>query len=356
MNKPIHGGRLIEMELRGECPVDFSVNLNPWGPPSILREHWNDWFRYVSYYPPLDWEFYQKRLALLYNLNQNLVLPFNGATQAIYFVARRHQAKKIFIIEPCFTEYARAFKLEGKAVIHSSLLFKEEFQNLMACLEKERPDLIVLGNPGNPLGQSFSNEERLILYQWCQEQKVTLLVDEAFQEFVQEKTSFLPQLLKDVNKTLIIIRSLTKYYSLAGLRGGFMVTSPSLVEEWKQALEPWSINTLLAVTLDLLTSVDLRDFHSHTLQELQKEKRFIEESFKQLINHFELQPSIVNYYTVKIKAKKRHFYSFLQNQKLIVRLLDDFWGMSNDFFRFSVKSHEANKKLIKVMNDYARTL
>ncbi|NLJ50038.1 MAG: aminotransferase class I/II-fold pyridoxal phosphate-dependent enzyme [Candidatus Atribacteria bacterium] len=336
--------------------MDFSVNLNPWGPPPVLKEHWSDWFRYVSYYPPLDWEFYQKRLSLLYNLNQNLVLPFNGATQAIYFVARRLRTKKIFIIEPCFTEYARAFNLEGKTVVHSHLLFKEGFKNLMTCIKKERPDLIVLGNPSNPLGQCFSNEERLILYYWCHEQKVTLLVDEAFQEFIQEKTSFLPQLLNDDDKTLIIIRSLTKYYSLAGLRGGFIVTNPSSVQEWKQALEPWSINTLFAVTLDLLAGADLHDFHSITLQGLQKEKRYIEESFEKLTKDFELQHSIVNYYTVKIKTNIRSFYSFLQKQRLLVRPLDDFWGMSNDFFRFSVKSHEENKKLMKAMNDYARTL
>lgn len=356
MNEPIHGGRLLEMELKGEHPVDFSVNLNPWGPPPVLRERWDDWFRYVSYYPPLDWGFYQKRLSLLYNLNQNMILPFNGATQAIYFIARRLQTKKILIIEPCFTEYARAFCLEGKTVVHSNLLFKEGFKSLMSCLKRERPDLIVFGNPSNPLGQCFSNEEKLNLFHWCQAEKATLLVDEVFQEFLQEKTSFLPQLLNDFEKTLIIIRSLTKYYSLAGLRGGFIITNPASVKEWKQALEPWSINTLFAVTLDLLAGSDLREFHSITLQALQKEKRFIEESFEKLTENFELQPSLVNYYTVQIKTKTRCFYSFLQKQGLIVRPLADFWGMSNDFFRFSIKSHEENRKLIMAMNNYAQSL
>ncbi|HAX98753.1 MAG TPA: hypothetical protein DCY12_07675 [Candidatus Atribacteria bacterium] len=355
MNVPIHGGRLIEMELRGKSPMDFSVNLNPWGPPQILKEHWNDWFRYVSYYPPLDWEFYQKRIALLYNLDKNSVIPFNGATQGIYFIARRHQAKKIFVIEPCFTEYARAFHLEGKRVVHSNPLFQEGFHSIMSRIERESPDLIVLGNPGNPLGQCLSKEERLILYRWCREQKITLLVDEAFQEFIQEKTSFVPQ-LNNEDQCLIIIRSLTKYYSLAGLRGGFIVANPSLVEEWKQVLEPWSINTLLAVTLNLLASTDLGEFHSLTLQELRNEKRYIEESLGKLFNLFELQPSIVNFYTVRIKAQTSCFYSFLQNQKLIVRFLGDFWGMSNDFFRFSVRTHEENIKLIQVINEYARTL
>ena len=353
MKKPIHGGRLIEMELEGKYPLDFSVNLNPWGPPSILHERWNDWFRYISCYPPLDWEYYQKRIASLYNLNQDLILPLNGATQGIYLVARRHQAKKIFILEPCFTEYARAFELEGKVVIHSNPWPWESFPNIMSHLKRLRPDMVVLGNPINPLGQCLSRDERGVLLQWCREQKVTLLVDEVFQEFIQEKTSFLPHLSSE-DESLIIIRSLTKYYSLAGLRGGFLLAGSSLIEKWEQALEPWSINSLLTVTLDLLASTDLRDFHSQTLQKLKKEKQYIEESWEKLTNLFELQPSLVNFYTVQIKTNPNYFYSFLNEQGFIVRLLGDFWGMTNDYFRFAVKSHEENKKLIGVINDYAR--
>ena len=354
MKEPIHGGRVIEMELGGESPLDLSVNLNPWGPPPQVREHWNDWFRYLSLYPPLRWSYYQHRLAGLYGFPEDRILPLNGATQGIYLLARRHPARKVVILEPGFTEYARAFHLEGKEVVHCPCVSGEDLPAVLACLDREKPGLVVMGNPGNPLGNCLSPDEGSALHRWCRDRNATLVVDEAFQEFIQEKTSFFPQLGDD--ESLIIVRSLTKYYALAGLRGGFLLVSPTLLQKWQPALEPWSINSLLAVVLDLLARSDLTHYHVLTRRNLEAEKRYLEKSWEPLGDFFELQPSRVNYYTVRIKTPPERFHAFLRRHRLVVRSLGDFWGMSDGFFRFAVRTHEENQKTIEVITSYARTL
>jgi threonine-phosphate decarboxylase len=355
MKEPIHGGRLMEMDQGGFCPLDFSVNLNPWGPPSILREQWSSWFRYVSLYPPLSWSYYQHRLARLYGFPEENILPLNGATQGIYCLARCHPARKAVVLEPCFTEYTRALTIAGKEVVHFWCVSEEQFSQLLSLLDREMPGLVVMGNPGNPLGICLPDKMRCALYQWCRERNSTLVVDEAFQEFIQEKTSFFQWITDD--ESLIVVRSLTKYYALAGLRGGFLLGGPSLLKSWLSTLEPWNINSLFAVTLDLLANSDLSDYHTQTRQRLMAEKDYLEDSWKQFRDFFELLPSQVNFYTVKImKGDPARFYPFMREQGLVVRPLDDFWGMSNAFFRFAVRTHDENQKLIEVITNHVRSL
>ena len=85
-----HGGRVIEWQRKsGRTYLDFSANLNPWGPPREVKERWGELFYYATVYPPLDCSFYREELAKIYNLSSSFILPTNGATAGIYLLARQ---------------------------------------------------------------------------------------------------------------------------------------------------------------------------------------------------------------------------------------------------------------------------
>lgn len=336
-----HGGRTIEREKEGKRGIDFSANLNPLGPPEGVRKRWRELFWYVSLYPPLDPFFVSRLLGRIYGFSWETLFPSNGATQSIYLLGRLLEGETVLIMEPCFSEYARAFLLGKKRVEHFSVLSGEDPLPMM-----RRADVVVVGNPTNPIGDVGGFH----LYRRAREEgiKATFLVDEVFQEFLREETSLVHKVLED--RGLYIVRSLTKYYALAGLRGGFIVTHPNNVLRLLEHFEPWSVNAVLVGVLEILAGEDLLSFHEATKQWLCEEKAFLEESFASL-SFLDFYPSRANFYTLRMREKNERFFSFLEERGIFVRRLYDFFGLDRRFFRVAVRTREENEKFLEVVRE-----
>lgn len=339
----LHGGRIIEWRQEGRGGIDFSANINPLGPPEVLRERWGELFEYVPLYPPLNPCFASRPIGKLYALPEETILPCNGATQGIYLLARVLSGKRVAIVEPCFLEYRMAFPLFGKEVVSWSVFPERRLGNL------EDVDIVVLGNPGNPLGDT----EALELYVAARRKglPVTFVVDEAFQEFMDEATSLAGKVVEDRN--LYVVRSLTKYFALAGLRGGFLVTHPENVAFLARHLEPWSVNTILVRALEILAEVDLTFFREATRCWLREEKAFLERAFREL-PFLSFYPSRVNFYTLWVENPNRAIVPFFEAQGIIVRGLSDFVGLDARFFRVAVRTREDNERLLAALRAYGR--
>ncbi|MGQ9622076.1 MAG: aminotransferase class I/II-fold pyridoxal phosphate-dependent enzyme [Candidatus Caldatribacteriaceae bacterium] len=337
-----HGGRTIEREREGKRGIDFSANLNPLGPPEGVRTRWGELFRYVSLYPPLDPFFVSRLLERIYGFSWETLLPSGGATQGIYLLGRVLEGETVLIVEPCFSEYARAFRLGKKRVERFLVLSGEDPLPAM-----RRADIVVVGNPTNPMG----DVEGFHLYRWAREEGIeaTFLVDEAFQEFLGEETSLTCRIFED--HRLYLVRSLTKYYALAGLRGGFIVTHPDNVLRLLEHSEPWSVNAVLVKVLEILAEEDLSPFHEATRQWLCREKAFLEESFASL-SFLDFYPSRANFYTLRIGEENERFFSFLEERGIFVRRLHDFFGLDRRFFRVAVRTHKDNERLLEVVKEF----
>ncbi len=348
-----HGGRVLEYTDKGKSLVDFSANINPWGPPLVLQEAWDDLFRYVSVYPPLNIDYHRRLLASLYNIPAGVILPCNGASQGIYLLARELPLQRVAICEPMFTEYARAFSRQGREVIHHFHFPGSDPARFFDLLFRQRYDAIVAGNPGNPAGTTFPEWLWEDLVERCDEEGSWLLVDEAFQEFMGEETSLSSHVLE--RKKLVVIRSLTKYYSLAGLRGGFLVAHPDLVRNIEGALEPWSVNALLSKALDLLASADLSFFHRTTREKLAEEKAFLEQGMEKPGILERLCSSKVNFYLARLKNENQGFFDFLKERGIVIRDCSDFYGLSDgNWFRFAVRARRENHLLLEAVKEYVR--
>lgn len=341
-----HGGRALEWLEEGKRGVDLSASINPLGPPECVRRFWGKLFSYVTFYPPLDPAFVGRLLGQIYGFPQEALLPCNGATQGIYLLGRVLPGEVVLIVEPCFTEYARAFELSGKRVERFSL-FPEPQGDFLAYLE--RADIVVFGNPGNPLGDT----KALRLYFSAREKgfSAIFVVDEAFQEFLGEETSLVPCVFSDRN--LYVVRSLTKYFSLAGLRGGFIVTHPENIVRLVEHLEPWSMNSVLVGILRVLAESDLAPFHEATQRWLREEKSFLEDAFASF-PFLGWYPSRVNFYTLWVDKEDSEFLAFLEARGIFVRNLEDFFGLDSRFFRVAVRTREENEKFLEAVRAYGR--
>lgn len=211
--------------------VDLAVNVHP-APAWLLAELTRD---------PRSWQAYpdataaRHALAGRYHLEPAQVLPTAGAADAFTLIARTFPGRSVIIVHPQFTEPELAWRLSEHQV-RRLLLRPDEGFALDAARVGTQADLIVIGNPTNPTG---------VLHPAAEIRKLVrpgriVVVDEAFMDFVPGETQSL--LVGDLTG-ILVTRSLTKLWGIAGLRAGFVAGDASLVTELAAHQEPWAVST-----------------------------------------------------------------------------------------------------------------
>ena len=200
-------------------------------------------------------------------------------------------------------------------------------------------DMAFLCNPNNPTGRLIRKEGVKRIAAAAKEFKCYLIVDEAFIDFCAEDS-----IIKDMedNPSLIVLRSMTGFYALSGLRIGYGVFPQHLIGSLKRYKEPWTVNNLA----QRAAVVALKDkiYRSETFRLLKEEKRFLEKSFKKI--GIEFFDSDVNFYLLKISSANEIFQQ-LKRKGILVRDCSNFRGLDNTYLRVAVKSHKENTILIK---------
>ncbi len=350
MNDVIHGGNPLEAfkkySISPRSVIDFSVNINPLGPPAALKEKWEELFSKVSHYPTLGGDrvkaFYKNR----FKLEEENILPGNGSIELIYLVARVLKVKKIAIVQPGFQEYKRAFFLNNAKIVPITLSVKNEFKPLPGkFLRKYLKDVnaVFLGNPNNPTATIFSRE---LVYKLAQEfSDVFFLVDEAFIQFV-DKFENLTLLNKNfIRPNIIVFHSLTKFYSLPGLRLGALISHSETIKLIKKFKEPWSVNSLAEVVAE--SFLYCQEYEETTRQLIAIERRKIKAGLKEF-SAVKLYPSKINFYLAQWLATNRldDLIKPLLMRGFYVRDCRNFSGLEDNFFRFAIRTPEENERFL----------
>ncbi|MHB8577660.1 MAG: pyridoxal phosphate-dependent aminotransferase, partial [Dehalococcoidia bacterium] len=246
MSGAIHGGlrpsELIAAELRADQVLDFSISVSPIGAPDGVLKAISEID--LSAYPDPDSTALVSALSARLGVPPSHILPGNGATELIHLVTRVfvHQGQRPIVLAPTFGEYETATRLVGghiypwEAQPHRG--FRWVLRNKPDVLRRVTPPLVFLCNPNNPTGVYVSRDEVTAL-----SSALTggpLLLDEAFVGFVDEPWSSLA--LVESGRVLVV-RSMTKDYGLAGPRLGYLVAHPSAITAVKRLQPPWSVSS-----------------------------------------------------------------------------------------------------------------
>ena len=263
IDPPIHGGldygELTRLGLQPEEILDFSVNSNPYGPsPCVSQAIAN---ASVDRYP--DRECLALRQAILDVELAEIALPLfavvcgNGSSELIWTIARAYlaPAEKTAIIGPTFGEYLAASHAVGAFVVESRAQleadFRHDLSSLCTWLTANRPTLVWLCNPNNPTGTYLELPDILCLAKICYEINALLVIDEAYHHFVfprdsdGESHSAIKLLSTEFPSRVLLLRSLTKDYALAGLRLGYAVGLPEVIQRLRVQLPFWNVNGLV---------------------------------------------------------------------------------------------------------------
>jgi threonine-phosphate decarboxylase len=183
--------------------------------------------------------------------------------------------------------------------------------------------------------------------------KSLIVVDEAFIDFVENESI---KALVRQNPYLLVLRSLTKYYALPGLRLGYLLGETRRIAQLAAYQEPWSVNTP-ALNVALACLKDAR-FTTQTDHWLAKERVFISKHLAAL-DGFHPTPSQTNFLLVKIgksSGNALQLRSFLLGKKILIRACDSFAGLGRAYFRVAVRRRRDNRRLVAALREWPGAL
>jgi L-threonine-O-3-phosphate decarboxylase len=362
MRQPSHGGNLAWAAALAGCPadaiVDFSASISPLGPPQSAIAAIGSQISNLRHYPDPDYRELRLALSHFHELPLEWILPGNGSAELLTLAGRElAQLAATILLTPAFGDYYRTLTAYNAKVLEFPLLNAEErvlsrdcpLQQLMTqhlslvehpASANSNQYTLLLNNPHNPTGKLFTREAILPLLS----QFALVVVDEAFMDFVppDEEQSLIPVVQEYPN--LVVLRSLTKFYSLPGLRLGYAIAHPDRLHKWQLWRDPWPVNTLAAAAA--IAALNDQDFQQQTWQWLPPARQ---ELFQGLTSIPGLQPhpSAANYLLVKTKQSSLQLQQkLLQQHHILIRDCLSFKELGDRFFRIAVRFHSDNQRLL----------
>jgi threonine-phosphate decarboxylase len=351
-----HGGNVHAWARRaGVDPdeiIDFSASINPLGPPASARKAFLKSYGEISRYPDPYGAELKQALAKRHEMEPEHILLGNGSTQLIYLLCATLRPLKALVVGPAFSEYANALKLAGAKITFLPLAADRNFsfstEKFMAAWEKDH-DIVFLATPNSVTGQLIPRAEIERVARLALMKEKLLVIDEAFIDFVEGESA--KDLIRE-NPHLIVLRSLTKYYALPGLRLGFLLAQFRRVKQLAAHQEPWAVNGLAQkVALACLADAS---FRSKTERWLQREGSFLSHGLTAL-KGFHPYPSTTNFLLVRIEdetADASELRAFLLRRKMLIRPCDSFVGLGPDYFRVTVKRRKDNQRLLDALKEW----
>lgn len=330
--------------------IDFSVNINPLGVPFLLKEKLKKSIKNLESYPEIDGKSGINILSNHLDINRDNIILGNGATELIYLFARTFKPKQVLIVEPTFTEYERAFALNGSQIHHFKTNKEESFkisiQDLVEKLDSINPDVLIVCNPNNPTGTFTQQEELKPLLDILKYTNTKLFIDESFIDFT-EMESYI-SLINEHD--IFLLRSMTKIYAIPGLRLGFGLANVETIKELNKHKEPWTINSLALDSIEVL----LKDnyYRDQTNMWYTKEKERFKRALSE-ITSIKVYESEANFFLCRLKnSDANELRDYLIKKGINIRTCEDFYGLDESFIRLAVRTRDENKKLVTELIRY----
>jgi len=349
-----HGGNIFTVaRTLGVVPdqiLDFSASINPLGMSPAVRKALVSSVDSLVHYPDTSHNELKQALAKYHDIPPAHFTIANGSTELIYHIPAILPGKKALIISPSFSEYVRALHQHQWEVQHFVLTPENGFAintDKLKLALGDGVDLLFMCNPGNPNGTLYQQRVIEEICTLCQSSGTFMVLDEAFMDFCEEKSA---KRMIIQNDNTVVLRSMTKFFGIPGLRLGYAVSNASLAGKLDAMGGPWSVNTL-ALTAG---TAALQDTHHNkeSLEYVQRERRTLLEGLEQF-PQLKVYPSKANYLLVEMNGSmtSRELKGQLLLQRILIRDCASFVGLSGQFFRVAVRTGDENKRLLECLGE-----
>jgi threonine-phosphate decarboxylase len=350
---PLHGGQLGQIaaryDIRAEDLVDFSVNINPAGPPPSVRAAIHraiDEPGTLTNYPDLQLTKLKRVIAERNGLNPENIAVANGFVPLLQAALQSLPIRRCLLPVPCFAEYGRTLQDHGCEIVPFHLSADTSFQYdpdaIFQELLNRSCDALLIANPQNPSGALFESNRMQRLIENASQHKIFVLLDEAFIDYCPTHS-----LVSEAagRRELIVFRSVTKFFAIPGLRVAYSVTNPAATQSLSNHIAPWPITTLASDGVCAALSDDL--YARETLRLNERRRGWLERELTKLA--ISVYPSTTNFLLLRLPTKidvPSLWERMIVEQHAVLRLCTNFEGLDPGHLRVAVRSDADNKRLI----------
>ncbi|WP_313187762.1 aminotransferase class I/II-fold pyridoxal phosphate-dependent enzyme [Sphingobacterium siyangense] len=333
---------------------DFCYLVNPYFPPVGFLHELNFMSKTLLTYYPSGRKNNDFLAARLFGLNEDYVCLGNGASEIIKIICRILRGKT-GIIYPSFEEYHNCFNPNDIIPYDvSNQNFEYSAADIISYYNDKDLENLLLINPDNPSGNYLDKANIKRILDWANHKRIKIIIDESFVDFSSfEDDSLLEDTILEKNRTLIVVKSISKSYGVPGIRLGIIATSNKmLINKVRQEMPIWNINSYAEYFLQIIKRYI--DSYRHSCERLAEEReRFF--SLLNNINYLKVHTSQANYFLCEILTPN---YAtelskiLLLKYNILVKDCSTKIGIEKkNFIRISVRDKEDNDQLYFALNN-----
>ena len=326
--------------------LDFSSNINPMGTSSLVRKTIKNQLDTIQIYPDSESTQLRKNLQHYTKIPYSQIVVGNGATEIIYNFCQAFLSNKtpVLIPIPTFGEYESAAKLSGaKVSFFKTMNLEKDVDDFISKLPHN--GCIFICNPNNPTGNLISKKTLQKIIISANKKKTLVFIDECFIELVPDHDESIIKFIKRYDN-LLILRSLTKSFALAGLRIGYGMGSKQMISILNKIKIPWNVSGLAQ---QAASAALLHSFYLIKVKKMIKKESFYLINSISKLKGFQCNATSTNFILIKTKIKSKTLQKKLLEKKILIRDCSTIRGLNNNYIRIAVKTRKENKKLIKAL-------
>lgn len=364
----IHGGQVYQLAKQLGRPVetlrDFSASVNPLGPPESVLTAMRHAINECQHYPDPNSEDLRAQLAYEHNISEESILVGNGSAEIIRLLPKALGLRHGLIVGPTFSEFENSLRLAGVRCTSVNAVSAQRYtppiEKLHAVVEEWKlyfdrknrkagvhSHAVFVCNPNSPTGRCISLRDLRQIVNEVNRIGCWMIVDEAFMDWCPSHS-----LIKNISifPRLIVLRSFTKFFTIPGIRLGYLVGEPTVVESIRKHLPPWSVNHV-AQAAGVAALEDSR-FRIRSQSFMQQERaRFLMQLRK--IPGLRVMPSQANFVMVEVSDAVviEDLVVRLQEQGILVRNCQTFSGVTKPALRFAIRRRRDNQRLVQTLKN-----
>lgn len=342
MKKQIHGGDIYSRNIR----LDFSTNINPFGMPEGVKKAAIEGVEHSIHYPDVSCDRLKTAISDLENVPKDLIVCGNGAAELIFSLVLVKKPQKALLAVPGFLEYEQALRTSSCEISFYQMKKENGFtlQDDYLSMLTDDLDLVFLCSPNNPTGDLIEPKllEKIIIK--CTEKHIFLVLDECFQEFVEEEFQNSAKKYLQNRKNLFILKAFTKIYGMPGLRLGYgLCNDKELLGQMEGAVQPWNVSQ--PAQMAGIAACKEHAFVKKTREYISSERAFLKEELEKI--GFRVYPSKANYLFFEAPVD---LHERCLEEQILIRDCSNYCGLEQGYYRIAVRSHEENMEFLQMLN------
>lgn len=333
--KPYHSAYLTE-------GIILNSNESPYPVPEALMTYMKENIDQllVNRYPDTDSTTLIKAIAKAYGINEKNVVCGVGSDEMIDCILASvlEEDDKVLIPHPSFSMYSQFTLLNSGYALKVPLKpdFSYDFEKIKEIILKQQPKVIFICNPNNPTGCILSQRQ---IEEILKISEGLVIVDEAYEDFSSEGISVIP-LINKYNH-LIVLRTFSKAYALAGIRVGYAISCEELIDLINTVKVPYNLN--MFSQLVATWAIEHKEVFKENARKIIAERKILDEGLKSL--GFKTYPSEANFIWVELPDR---YFDLLIQRKIYIRkmVIED-----RNYYRISIGTPEENEILLTALKE-----